>query len=242
MTCELFLRYLDLYLDGEMAEDERAEMDAHLKVCESCRQSIAFESRFKQILRSNLLSCRAPASLREQISQRIRERKEYNSTPKFINAIWAMAAIMIIVVAGYVFVSLLQDSSTKDIPEDAVALHMASDTLEVYGDYQKVASFLSKNAPFLVKVPFEDKGDLRLVGAKVTRFGGLPAIVYVYDKGGKRLSVVQYPAKRIENPVDFMVGRYSGLTVATYRDGELYQTVVGDFEDKEARTFIPIKW
>ena len=40
ITCRELLEFLNLYLDGELPEERRAEFDRHLGVCEPCRSYI----------------------------------------------------------------------------------------------------------------------------------------------------------------------------------------------------------
>ena len=49
-----------IFLDGELADVEHAAIEAHLQQCESCREVISRESRFRAALRQSLRTVVAP--------------------------------------------------------------------------------------------------------------------------------------------------------------------------------------
>ncbi len=237
MDCETLLRYLDLYLDGELALEERAEVEAHLKGCLDCRDAASAEVRFRTGLRQALLSARAPASLREQVARRLRQEASATGQPRFLPTLLAAAAVLLIAVVGYGALSLWSDFG--DPVGDVVEAHRVSSDSEVFGDREKVMEFLRTHAPFAFRVPIPDGPEARLVGARVTRVGASPAVVYLYDVGGRRVTIAQYP--RAAEP-GLRLDRREGFVVATYGDQGLTQTVVSDLPDGEVRRFLPASY
>jgi len=237
MNCDVLGRYLDLYLDGELALEERAEVEAHLRACEQCRQAATHEARFRAAVRHALLTVRAPRSLHEQVARRLRARA--SEQPRFNMALAWAASIAVVVGVGYGGVVIL---SSDDPLDDVVAVHAASSGSEVYGDMEHVNAFLRQHAPFTYRVPFVDRDGLRLVGARVTRVAALPAIVYLYDFKGRRISVAQYPLSDPAQPAGVRVDHRDGYTVATWRDSGLQQAVVGDAPDREVMQILPAAW
>ena len=67
MDCEQVLRLLLVYLDGEVGEQERNEVDRHLARCRSCFSRAEFEKR----LRVHLVDLREGA-VPAEFEQRIR--------------------------------------------------------------------------------------------------------------------------------------------------------------------------
>ena len=49
--CRAFLARLYLYLDGEIDEASRADIDRHLEVCTGCEQQLFFERDLKALIR-----------------------------------------------------------------------------------------------------------------------------------------------------------------------------------------------
>jgi len=239
MDCDAIARYVDLYLDGELAIEERAEVEAHLKTCGPCRAAATMEARFRTGLRQALLGLRAPGSLRQQVSRLMRDSQE-STRPRFALTLGYAGAVVVMAVVGYAVVAAMWRSD--DPADSAVAAHVASSDTEVYGDVAHVAAFLGKHAPFTFRVPIQDRDGVRLVGARVTALRDTPAVVYLYDVGDRRVSVTQYPYRPDSQDPGLKVDRRSGYTVATYRDHELMHTVVGDLPEPDVSHIIPASW
>jgi len=210
MNCDVLDRYLDLYLDGELAAEERAEVEVHLRACGPCREAATIEARLRAAVRQTLLSVRAPGSLHEAVAQRVRDgRLPVHRTTLIV----AYAAVVTVVAgAGYGAVAFFSATSPAD---DAVAVHLAASGSEVLGDRGQVTEFLKTHAPFAFQLPLEDREGVRLVGARVTTLGAVPAVVYLYDVDGQRVSVAQYPQGDLAED-HVRLDRRSGVTVASW--------------------------
>ncbi len=238
MDCEVLSRYLDLYLDGELALEERAEVEAHVRTCDECKTAISLETRFRAALRQSFSTIRAPGSLHEGVARRLREHRAGSRTPAWGPSLAYAATLLVVAGAGYAFLTMT--ASPPDPASSVVAAHTASSGTEVYGDVERVSTFLKEHAPFQAHVPIGDREGLRLIGARVTQLAsGTPAIVYLYDLGGRRMTVAQYPAPEGAAPSGVRLGRQDGLTVVTFPEGGLVQTLVGDVPEREVPKIIP---
>lgn len=240
MDCDALSRYLDLYLDGELALEERAEVEAHVRGCGACREVVTAEARFRAVLRQHLLSVRAPGSLREQVRERLMMARRRPSPAVWTPPLAYAAAVACVAVLGYMVIATYPKS--PDPVAGAVAAHVAASGLEVSGDRSQVESFLNANAPFSYRLPVPEQDGIRLVGARVTRLNGLPAVVYQYDTGGRRFTVAQYRAPEGVEEVPAHLDHRDGFTVATYPDRGLVQTLVGDLPDGEVSRIVPAAW
>lgn len=240
MDCETLARYLDLYLDGELALEERAEIEAHLRGCPQCRESASAEIRFRSGLRQAMLSARAPASLREQVVRRVRENANHAGNGRFLTSLLAAAAVLLIAVVGYGVISVWP--LDEDPVEDLIKAHRASSGSEVFGNLEQVMEFLRTHAPFPFRLPQPEGPEARLVGARVTNLGSSPAVLYLYDVKGRRVTIAQYPARDEGPGSQVRLDRRSGFVVATYGDQGLRQTVVSDLPDGVVRRFLPASY
>lgn len=239
MDCDTLTRYLDLYLDGELAVEERAEVESHLRGCTPCRDAAGAEARFRTAMQQTLLAVRAPRSLHEQVARRIRDRRAL-AEPQPRVFVLAYAASLLMVV-GAAYGGWVAVTRTADPADDAIAAHAALDGSEVFGDSKRVGEFLKVRAPFGFRVPIAERDGVRLVGARVTRLGSVPAIVYLYDVEGRQVSVAQYPTAE-GAAGNLKLDHRDGYMVATWRDGDLTHTVVGDVPDREVSRVIPAAW
>jgi mycothiol system anti-sigma-R factor len=67
MRCEEIRPRLDAYIDGELAEAERAVLRDHLADCPECGPEAAALARLRDSIRQSAPAYRAPAALRSQI-------------------------------------------------------------------------------------------------------------------------------------------------------------------------------
>lgn len=239
MDCSSLSRYVDLFLDDELADAERAEVEQHLRGCEPCRDAVNRESRFRASLQQAMRAVRAPNSLRDQVAARIREAGAPR-VPRWVPTLAYAAGVAAIAALGYAIVA--NTLSTPGPEQRALAIHQESQNTEVLGDRGRVESFLRARAPFAFRLPVADSDQVRLVGARITRLDGVPAVVYLYDAGGRRFTVAQYPAPDGWRPGPARVGRSDGFTYATYGDSGLVQTVVGDLPEPEMSRIVPAAW
>lgn len=71
--CRSFLARLYLYLDGEIDELSKADIDRHLEACSGCEQHLVFERDLKALVRKKC-SEQPPEVLIERLRVEIRAR------------------------------------------------------------------------------------------------------------------------------------------------------------------------
>jgi anti-sigma factor (TIGR02949 family) len=71
LSCEETFRRLDDYLDRNLGDVERAEVEAHLAACELCAREYQFEARVIADVRAKLGRVDVPAGLAERVAQRL---------------------------------------------------------------------------------------------------------------------------------------------------------------------------
>lgn len=236
MTCEEAIRYEDLYLDGEMAPEERLRMEAHLAACPRCRNRVTEWIRFRALVRQRLGEVRAPGSLRESVIHRLRTHR----APARRRTLALAASLVLALPLGWVLWPRPDD--LKPLEDHAVAAHLAVSGPEVQGDRATVVSFLQGRVPFPVRIPLPDQQGVRLLGARIARVGARPAVVYLYDASGHPLSVTQYAPEGEDLPRSPRIGQRDGLTVVTYPAEGLVQTVVGDLPESAVTGIVPAAW
>jgi anti-sigma factor RsiW len=67
ITCRELLEFLNLYLDGELPEERRAEFDRHLGVCEPCRSYIREYRQAVELGRDAFAASDEPADAPEEL-------------------------------------------------------------------------------------------------------------------------------------------------------------------------------
>ena len=68
-NCRETIRELDAFLDGELPDDVREHIDAHLGDCLDCHQAFDFQAELKLAIRRKCSSDEMPAGLMGRIEQ-----------------------------------------------------------------------------------------------------------------------------------------------------------------------------
>ena len=71
--CRTVLKRLYLYLDGELASADCAEIDRHLERCVDCLGHVDFERALKNIVRRKCSESQTPEGLLDKVRERLRE-------------------------------------------------------------------------------------------------------------------------------------------------------------------------
>jgi anti-sigma factor (TIGR02949 family) len=69
--CELALKRLVEFVDGELREGEQDSMEQHLRICRNCCSRMEFESRLKERL-SALSTQEVPSTTRDRVRDLIK--------------------------------------------------------------------------------------------------------------------------------------------------------------------------
>ncbi len=255
MNCTDVRNAIYVYLDGEFADPEEAEFQAHLEACPSCRALAGQERAFLRDLRGALVAPPAPEGLRERVDNALdvtpapwllAELRELEPRPSRWRWVVPMAAAA---AAALVLVVAMSSAGGQDgapVAQEAIAAHQNALPMEVRGSAERVRAFLQDNVPFAVKVPFEGVKGVNLVGARLTQYRGQSAVLFNFDAHGRRVSVLQVAdsadgaegASRAGSAPPVVQDR-AGYRVVTYRDRGLTNSVVGDVGRDEIRRLVP---
>jgi hypothetical protein len=109
MRCDEAQELITAQVDGELAAEEAVAIEAHLKICEPCRGSLAAESRLKQHTKLAARHIAAPTALRQAIQRRVAGQRRLTSGRGGILWLGSLgwrpvfaAAILLVAVAGVI--------------------------------------------------------------------------------------------------------------------------------------------
>ena len=97
MNCERALELISAELDGELAQQERADLQAHLDACPDCRETYAQLHELDAALKESELE--PPAALHDTVMQTIRREKK-RRRPAWLSAAVIAAAAALVLLAG----------------------------------------------------------------------------------------------------------------------------------------------
>src|SRR5437867_3207700 len=71
LRCAGVQRFVDTYLDGEFAEGDRTEFEAHLQECEDCHARVRGQAQWRAAIKAAAPHEQAPAALRNRVLRQI---------------------------------------------------------------------------------------------------------------------------------------------------------------------------
>lgn len=99
INCTTFQQQLDDWLDGELSTDEQAALQAHLQLCDTCRQQYAEARELQQALRDLPAPAPSPDFARRVMQQATRPRN--TAAHGWLKGSIAAGALIIALFAGY---------------------------------------------------------------------------------------------------------------------------------------------
>jgi anti-sigma factor RsiW len=238
LRCAGIQRFVDTYLDGEFAESERGEFEAHLAECEVCRAKVHDHAEWKHAFVTAAPREKAPAALRNRVLRKLRKQEIPSSSwRRFATRVLPVAA------AGGMVATLLVARAhwTSPVAVDALALHKRNLPIEIAGPPDQVRSWYHDKLDVSVRPPnFGQLAALR--GGRLTNIRDRQAAYLVYDVHGNKLSVfifdpgdlpIDAPRKAVVGNRDVYLDEEQGYNVALFRDRGLGYAIASDLDGNE---------
>jgi anti-sigma factor RsiW len=252
MSCAEVARFIHVYLDGEFAAEERAEMEGHLAGCPACAEAARRERQFLDRVRGTLRAdgAAAPAALAARIDRAL-DQVERPAPRTWRTAItWglpaAVAAALLLAAmrAGEGQLPSQPDERAMAMPvlfREAVARHERELPVEVRGpDPEQVRTWFRGKLDVPVRPPALLAPSVQLLGARLSHLGDRQAAYLVYDVGGSKFSVFIFDPQNLETERfrrrtvrghDVYLGGEHGYHVAVLRDGGLGYAFASDLPE-----------
>lgn len=210
-SCQEAEPLLHLVADAEVAPEDQALLDEHLKRCGDCRARLVELRGLKAALRLRATDTRVPASLlarvREDIADEVRTERRRRvlvvGAPVFAGfgaLLFVSAAVLYGTVddrprAVSVSGEPSQGSDAPVLLEQALSLHTLDVPVDVASpDPARVSAFLAARIGHPVRVPRLDPAGFGLAGARVINVDNRRAAQLFYEGGlGHRVSLVAVP-------------------------------------------------
>jgi anti-sigma factor RsiW len=242
MECEEVRPRLDAYLDGEVAESERALLHQHLASCHECGPEMVALERLRDDIRDAAPVYRAPEALRRQLRSMLRREAKASarSVPRAPDWLAYAASILIAVAVGSGGTVLLTGERQDDtIANEVIDSHLRS----LLGTHLTDIASSDKHT---VKPWFAGRTDLSppgvdlaargfpLIGGRLDLIRGKPVPALVYRAGKHVINVFVLPAR----PGDFgeTLAR-RGYTLRHWDESDLGYWAVSDASPDEFGKF-----
>lgn len=73
MVCDDVKRIAYFFLDGQLGERKREDLQGHIRLCPTCDHRVSFHRRMRQFLARRLARVSAPRTLRERIHRALHQ-------------------------------------------------------------------------------------------------------------------------------------------------------------------------
>jgi len=237
LRCAGIQRFVDTYLDGEFAERERGELEAHLNECESCRAKVQRHAEFKRQFKEAAPREQAPAALRNRVLRSIRKEQQPQRTWRR----WASRAMPVAAAGGLIATFLVSRVNCSPVATDVIAKHQRNLPVEITGRPDQVQHWYDGKLDFSVRVPsFGSQVALR--GGRLANIRDRQAAYLVYDVHGNKLSVFIFdpgelpmdaPRKQVIGNRDVYFDEERGYNVALFRDRGVGYAIASDLDSDQ---------
>lgn len=223
------------YLDGELAEGDTCEFEAHTHECESCRQRLQEEIEFRTDLRRKLAPPHTPAGLRDRICEALdAEDNEIARASRRRRSSWILPGVATVAAAAALLlffqVQTRQPPAAEPVTHDAVKAHLRKPPIEVQGASQ-VSPWIKRHFEPSVEPPRFSSSDVNLRGARLSHLRGRDAAQLFYEArrgpsrhevqvhiiDGSNLDLRGAVMRRIGGR-ELFVDRKLGYSIVTYKD------------------------
>jgi anti-sigma factor RsiW len=210
-----FSAEIQIFLDGELATQDEAELLSHLEGCASCRQQMEEAKAQSELLKRARPYQAAPAALREQILEMTRKETAQQQAlgPKVIRPVFTrtrsdilqmavgLAAMLCLIAVGLFtlrhqrveakadsFIATALDTY-RGIASQSMQLDVRSDSPEV------VSAWFAHRVSFPFRMPnagmaSEDRAKYKLVGGRLVTFDGAPAALLAFRMSEQTVGIL----------------------------------------------------
>lgn len=246
-NCSEIERFIDLYLDAEFGEEDKAKFEAHLESCGACRKQVEAQVQWRRRIAEASPKVAAPTNLRNLIAAGLDESER--SHRRATNRRRAFAAMMVpaAAAAAYALVLLRPTQQKKPmlalpVVADVVQKHSRNMPIEVSTSKEDdVRRWYSDKVSFPVRPPqFKTvSGQASLRGGRLANVRERDAAYLVYDVNGNKVSVFMFDPSEMhgqEMPREtagnhqVTFGNDRGYNVALFEDAGVGYAIASDMD------------
>jgi anti-sigma factor RsiW len=201
-SCDDFRAFIDPYLDGEFDDRERANFDAHLSACPSCREFFEHNRWIQNAVKPSLRqSCQLSAEARGRLESKLRTVRRPTQVGVTAKRLAKPVSAVALVAAAVVFIIPLTGFKSS-VVDEVVDQHCQVLPVELpTPEVREVDDWFADKLPFRVAAPrFRDQR-VTLMGGRLSRIHrngeqvGSTAAQIVYRVGEHKMSVLVFRAK-----------------------------------------------
>jgi anti-sigma factor RsiW len=237
MVCESLKGKLDMYLDGELPEEEMRNFDSHVRICVSCSSEALGRVQMKRAFQVAGKRFTPSAEFRQRIEQSIASKPTRRFAVGSLRLGWIFATAAVVLVSLGLFVaSHLSDRSAKQrIFSEIADLHVgtlaSSSPVDVIStDRHTVKPWFQGKIPFAFNLPELQNSEFSLLGGRMTYLEQTPGAHLIYDVRKHHISVFVFQERSLPARLSDSAPQPGQLSfhTETWSQGGLRYFVIGD--------------
>ncbi len=231
---------LDAYLDGELAQLEAGEVEAHLAGCAECRRQLADRKALSNSIRLSIPTLPASEELRRKVQQKLRGSEPRTRVRPAAWQWLAMAASLAIVAIGGWQVGRSQSAST-DLADEVLRSHIRAmqpghltDVLST--DQHTVKPWFDGVLDYSPPAYDFSGKEFPLIGGRLDYIADRPVAALVYGRRKHFITLLVWPVER-DLPVPAQSRSHQGYHQLHWTTGEYSYWAVSDLGAAELGQF-----
>jgi anti-sigma factor RsiW len=236
MNCQTLDSELTPYLDGELVDEARVEVEAHLATCATCARRLEVERHNLSVVRLALQQGpRAPQALRDSVFARVRADATSAQRRRLLKAS-SMAA-------GVAFAVLFANHQYRVhqfrlYEQDAALRHSRQFPLEMrQPGAEAIEAWFGGKLDHRVNVPRFPHATA--AGARLLQVRDKQAAYIRYDAPRPMGLFVFDDDHDVDVGAEPMVGSSLGYNVVSWREGDVVYQLVTDLDEHDLRELVP---
>lgn len=227
MTCGEAKGLLSAYQDGELAQDRRSQVEAHIQGCAECAAILKSNLNLSKAIRAQAPTYAPPESLLRSTEKLVKPRPSWKPFGGGL-AVGVGACL-----AALLFFTWRSSRDfTAELVQDHVNSLMANHLIDVESsDRHTVKPWFQGKTPFAPTVPDLATKGFPLLGGRLDHVDGEPVAALVYGKQKHFINVFVMP-DRPSSP-----SQVSGYNVEHWRMGDLGYWAVSDVSKDDLVAF-----
>ncbi len=244
--CDQPKAQLYLYLDGELAAPEAAEIEHHLRSCTICESEVTAHYRLQSLLQETLSDEPGTDALWQSIEQQLPPEPAKQTGHRELGfsrrALWcsglAAAALLLLALGLQIWLSPAVPEVVREIVDSQIRAQLMHATYkQVPQDANAVRRWFDGQVEFAPPVPALPESGFDLVGVRLNYFLNrrVAEIAYAADQhivsfltfADKDISLHTMKPVRLGNRI-FHVQSYKGYNTILWQDGEIFCSLVSD--------------
>jgi anti-sigma factor RsiW len=234
------------YVDGELAPEQRAEIEAHLERCRACRRLVDLEIAFRETYVDRLRPDPAPERVREQVAVLLRDlargRRVHRRRLGLRRLALGAAAGLLVAIglsAGLSLRTYLGNRTTlAELADAAVDQHQRLVRGLLPPDIKDMSpkaaeDWFRKRLAFNVRLPDLKSQNLHLLGGRISHLRDLEVAALEYQVEGNNVSLFIIPEEgyrrlQLKDRPRFKVISHRGYDVVIWRSQGAGYTLVSE--------------